>query len=148
MVAGRAAALICDTGALLDYLVEGAADHDLFRNAIDGARTRYVPGLVLAEVDYFLRTERAAMRAFMDDLARGAFTYASPTRDQLLRAMSIDERYADLSLGLVDASVVALAESVDVRRIATRDIRHFAAVRLHDGTPFELVVHPTDPDRS
>jgi hypothetical protein len=88
------------------------------------------------------------MRAFMDDLARGAFTYASPTRDQLLRAMSIDERYADLSLGLVDASVVALAESVDVRRIATRDIRHFAAVRLHDGTPFELVVHPTDPDRS
>ena len=148
MAAGRTAALICDTGALIDYLVESAPDHELFRDAIDGARTRYVPGLVLAEVDYFLRDERAAMRTFMDDLARGAFTYAPPTRDQLQRAMKIDERYSDLSLGLVDASIVALAESVDIRRIATRDVRRFAAVRLHDGTLFELVVHPTDPDRS
>jgi hypothetical protein len=49
---GSAAALICDTGALLDYLVESAPDHRLFRSAIDRARTRYVAGLVLAELDY------------------------------------------------------------------------------------------------
>ena len=72
MPAGSAAALICDTGALIDYLVAGAPDHRLFRNAIDQARTRYVPGLVLAEVDYFLRDERRAMQLFMQDLARGA----------------------------------------------------------------------------
>lgn len=148
MAAARTAALICDTGALIDYLVENAPDHEPFRDAIDAARARYVPGLVLAEVDYFLRDERAAMRTFMDDLARGAFTYAPPTRDQLQRAMKIDGRHTDLSLGLVDASVVALAERVDIRRIATRDIRHFGAIRLHDVTPFEIVVHPTDPDRS
>jgi hypothetical protein len=46
-----AAALICDTGAILDYLVEGARDHRRFRDAIDKPRTRYVPGLVLAEVE-------------------------------------------------------------------------------------------------
>lgn len=147
MAPDRRAALICDTGALLDYLVESAPDHELFRQAIDEARTRYVPGLVLAEVDYFLRNHREAMRAFMDDLARGAFTYAPPTWDQLARAMTIDQRYSDLSLGLVDASVVALAETVRIRRIATRDVRDFAAVRLHDGTALELVVNPTDPDR-
>jgi predicted nucleic acid-binding protein len=73
---GSAAALICDTGALLDYLVASASDHRLFRNAIDQARTRYVPALVLAEVDYFLRHERQAMQVFMQDVARGAFTYA------------------------------------------------------------------------
>lgn len=148
MAGGSAAALICDTGALLDYLVESAPDHQRFRNAIDAARARYVPGLVLAELDYFLHDERRAMNAFMDDLARGAFTYAPPTLDQLLRAMEIDRRYADLALGLVDASVVALAETIDVRRIATRDVRHFAAVRLRDGGALELVVHPTDPDLS
>ena len=75
---GSAAALICDTGASLDYLVESAPDHRLFRNAIDDARTRYVPGLVLAELDYFLRDERRAMELFMRDLAGGAFTYARP----------------------------------------------------------------------
>ncbi|MGH7576958.1 MAG: PIN domain-containing protein [Longimicrobiales bacterium] len=148
MAARSTPALICDTGALLDYLVESAPDHQLFRDAIDSARTRYVPGLVLAEVDYFLRRERAAMKVFIDDLARGAFTYAAPTLDQLLRAMEIDERYSDLELGLVDSSIVALADVVGVRRLATRDIRDFAPVRLNDGSAFELVVNPTDLDRS
>lgn len=148
MPAGSAAALICDTGALIDYLVESAPDHRLFRKAIDHARTRYVPGLVLAEVDYFLRDERQGMQLFMQDLARGAFTYAPPTLGQLTRAMEVDRRFADLSLGLVDASVVALAESLGICRLATRDVRHFAAVRLRDDRAFDLVVHPSDPDKS
>ena len=148
MPAGSSAALICDTGALIDYLVESAPDHALFRDVIDRARTRYVPGLVLAEVDYFLRDERTAMQMFMRDLARGAFTYAPPTLGHLARAMEVDQRYADLGLGLVDASLVALAESLDIRRLATRDVRHFAAVRLRNGRPFELVVNPTEPDDS
>jgi predicted nucleic acid-binding protein len=148
VAAGKTAALICDTGALVDYLVEGAPDHDAFRAAIDGARARYVPGLVLAELDYFLRDERPAMYAFMQDLARGAFTYAPPAPDQLSRAMAIDRRYADLRLGLVDASIVALAEGLGIRRVATRDVRHFAAVRLRDGSAFDLVVNPSDLDRS
>lgn len=148
MPAGSAAAVICDTGALIDYFVEGAPDHERFREAIDRARTRFVPGLVLAEVDYFLRDERRAMQVFVQDLARGAFTYAPPTMGQLSRAMEVDRRFADLHLGLVDASVVALAESLGVRRLATRDVRHFAAVRLHDGRAFELVVHPSGPDES
>ena len=141
-------ALICDTGALLDYLVESAPDHRLFRNAIDRARTRYVPGLVLAELDYYLRYERQAMDLFMRDLAHGAFTYAPATLDQLSRAMEVDRRYRDLGLGLADASIVVLAEELGIRRIATRDVRHFTAVRLRDGSSFDLVVRPTDPDRS
>jgi hypothetical protein len=43
---------------------------------------------------------------------------------------------------------VVLAEALGIRRLATRDMRHFAAVRLRDGSAFELVVHPTGPDRS
>jgi len=140
-------ALICDTGALLDYLVAAAPDHRAFREAIDGARTRYVPGLVLAELDYFLRDQRAAMRAFMADLGRGAFTYAGPTPTHLERAMVIDRQCADLGLGLVDASIVALAEDLGVVRLATRDIRHFEAVKLRTGRRFELVVRPRRPDR-
>ena len=148
MAAGSKRALICDTGGLIDYLVESAPDHKRFRSAIDQARTRFVPGLVLAEVDYFLRDERSAMRTFMQDLARGAFTYAAPTPPQLARAMEIDRRYGDLRLGLVDASIMTLAEDLGVRRIATRDLRHFRAVRLRDGSAFELVVEPAAPDHS
>jgi hypothetical protein len=141
------AALLCDTGALLDYLVATAPDHRAFRDVIDASRTRYVPGLVLAEVDYFLRKERQAMNALIRDLSRGAFTYAAPTLAILERAKDVDSQYADLGLGLVDASVVALAEELGVYRLATRDVRHFSAVRLRGGRSFELVVQPTRPER-
>ncbi|HTP25490.1 MAG TPA: PIN domain-containing protein [Anaeromyxobacteraceae bacterium] len=143
-----AAALICDTGALLDYLVKAAPDHDAFREAIDESRARFVPGLVLSEVDYFLRHEREAMAVLMEDLSRGAFTYAAPTLAMLGRAMRIDRQYADLELGLVDASVVALAEELGVYRLATRDVRHFSAVRLRGGKSFDLVVQPSRPERA
>ena len=88
------------------------------------------------------------MRAFMSDLATGAFTYAAPTADRLKRAMEIDARFGDLGLGLVDASIVVLAEDLGLRRIATRDVRHFSAVRFVDGGGFELVVPPSRPERS
>jgi uncharacterized protein len=140
-------ALICDTGALLDYLVREAPDHELFRDAIDRARTRYVPALVLAEVDYFLRDQRPAMAALMSELSRGAFTFAPASLPLLTRAVAIDRAYPKLRLGLVDASIVALAERIGVTRIATRDVKHFSAVRLRDGRSFELAVVPKDPDR-
>lgn len=141
-------AFICDTGALLDYLVVRAPDHGAFRAAIDRAQTRYVPGLVLTEVDYFLRKDRRAMSALMLDHELGAFTYAPPTLQILQRAMDIDRKYSDLKLGLVDSSVVALAEELGVYRLATRDVRHFSAVRLRGRRAFQLVVQPSSPDRS
>ena len=126
MPVGNADALICDTGALIDYLVESAPDHKRFRDAIDQARTRYVPGLVLAEVDYFLRDDRDAMQLFMQDVARGAFTYAPPTVGQLSRAMEVDRRFADLSLGLVDFLHLRNGREVNLCwKYGEREIRHW-----------------------
>jgi predicted nucleic acid-binding protein len=138
----NAPALICDTGALLDFVWPFEPDHDAYRAAIESACTRYVPTLVLAEVDYFLREDRASMRALLADLDRQAFTLAPIDEVLLRRAAAVDQRYASLRLGLVDASIVALAERLGVTRLATRDVRHFGAVRLHDGRPLDLVVRP------
>jgi predicted nucleic acid-binding protein len=140
-------ALICDTGALLDYFTRSAPDQKNFKQAIDGARTRYVPALVLAEVDYFLREHRSTLRTFARDLADGAFTFVPVDLASIARAMEIDHRFADLELGLVDASIVALAEEVEVVRVATRDVSDFSAVRLRDGRALELVVQPVRPER-
>ena len=87
------------------------------------------------------------MAALMTELSRGAFTFAPASLPLLTRAVEIDRAYKKLRLGLVDASIVALAERVGVTRIATRDVRHFSAVRLRDGRPFEFAVVPSDPDR-
>lgn len=47
--------------------------------------------------------------------------------------------YASLPLGGTDASVIALAERLDVTRIATLDRRHFGIVRPRHIAGFELV---------
>lgn len=138
----RRGPLICDTGALLDYFDARAPDYPAFRSALDAAPVRYVPGLVLGEVDYFLRRRRAVMRMFMQNLARGMFVYVPADARLLERAMAVDERFADLELGLVDATIVALADELGVYRLATRDVRHFSAVRTALGRAFELVVKP------
>jgi len=83
----------------------------------------------------------------MADLWRGAFTYAGPKPTHLERAMVLDRQYADPGLGLVEASIVALAEDLGVVRLATRDVRHFGAVKLRNGRRLELVVRPRRPDR-
>jgi hypothetical protein len=137
---------LCDTGAILDYLVASAPDHAAFRDAIERARARYLPSLVLAEIDYFLRRDPPAMRGLVDDMRRGAFTLVPSSVGTLARAMEIDRRFADLGLGLVDASIVAAAEDLGVKRVLTRDVRHFRAVRLKDGSALEIVVEPTQPD--
>jgi len=136
-------ALICDTSALLEYLWAGAPDHRTYREAIEPACARYVPALVLAELDHFLRRRRDLMAALLADLDLRAFTLAPLDDDLLRRAGAIDRRFAALRLGLVDASIVALAERLGITRIATRDVRHFDAVALRDGRRFDLVVRPT-----
>jgi len=58
-------ALVADTGGLLRALAcdrDGAPSFPEYEEALTSASSVIVPGLVLAEVDYFLRDNRAAMR--------------------------------------------------------------------------------------
>jgi hypothetical protein len=44
-------------------------------------------------------------------------------------------------------AIIAMpSRSTGTSRSRTRDVRHFAAVRLRDGSAFDLVVHPSNPD--
>jgi len=61
--------LIADTGGLLRALArlpDGKAAWPDFASALTAASVVVIPGLVLAEIDYFLRNERPAMRKLVD----------------------------------------------------------------------------------
>lgn len=90
-----------------------------------------VPGLVLAEVDYFLRDERAAMRKLIAEIFDPGtrYEYESPRPSDLVRALELDARFKDLNLGLVDGTVAALAERRQVYRVLTTD-RDFTTIRI------------------
>jgi predicted nucleic acid-binding protein len=100
-----------------------------------------VPALVLTEAAYLVRkalgapAEAALLRA----AARGEFRLEPPSPSDLERMAELVERYADLPLGSVDASVIATAERLGEANIATLDRRHFTVVRPAHVEAFTLL---------
>ena len=68
-------------------------------------------------------------RAFLDDLIQGAFRYLPVELTDLEQAVRVMLRYQDVPLGIVDASLVALAERYRIQRILTLDRRHFSLIQ-------------------
>lgn len=91
-----------------------------------------VPWAVLPELDYMVarRLGRATVATLRLDLAEGRFPIEWGTPQDLHRALEIDRTYRDLSLGLVDGVVMAVAERLKARAIVTLDLRDFGTVIL------------------
>ncbi|MFL5394081.1 MAG: hypothetical protein ACJ79G_14715, partial [Myxococcales bacterium] len=69
-------ALLLDTKAWI-LAIEGSEDG--YAEALATARPAIVPGLVLAEVDYWLKGRRRVMQDLLRDVAGGAYEYEPPT---------------------------------------------------------------------
>jgi predicted nucleic acid-binding protein len=128
-------ALVADTGGLLRALArrpDGRASWPDYEEALLSASLIIVPELVLAEVDYFLRRERRAMRKLVAEIFDPATTYdyEPVTPADLVRALEIDGKFAELELGLVDGLVAAVAERRRVPRVLTSDRRDFTSLRV------------------
>lgn len=127
--------IIADTGGLLRALAHTSGGLPTFPDyeaALLSASLVIVPGLVLAEVDYFLREQRVAMRKLIAEMFDPAtrYEYELPLPSDLVRALEFDAKFKDLNLGLVDGSVAALAERRKVYRVLTTDRRDFGAIRV------------------
>jgi hypothetical protein len=99
-----------------------------------------VPITVVPEACYLLNTflGPAAERAFLTSLTKGEFAVEPCSPADLSRCLTILEHYADANLGLVDASVMAIAERLKITKILTCDRSHFSLFRPKHCTGFEL----------
>lgn len=127
--------LIADTGGLLRALARksnGKPSFPEYESALTSANLVIVPALVLAEIDYFLRNERAAMRKLIVELfdPRTTYEYEFALPSDVVRALEIDAKFKDLELGLVDGTVAAVAERRKLYRVLTTDRRDFSAIRV------------------
>jgi predicted nucleic acid-binding protein len=125
-------ALVLDTGPLLAALDAADPDHVACATLLTAAEEDLVvPVLVLAELDYWCheRLQADVWLAFLEDVLAGAYRVEPATFGDLARCRSLQEEYADLGLGVVDASVVALVERLDEPKVVTLDRRHFSVVR-------------------
>jgi hypothetical protein len=89
-----------------------------------------VGALTLAEADHVLRRELgpAAARALLASLTSGAVRVVAPSEADLERAAALLEAAAEHRPRLSDALLVAAAERLGVRRIATFDRRPLAVL--------------------
>jgi predicted nucleic acid-binding protein len=125
--------IVADTGAVLALLDKDDRHHAAMRRAYETKPGDWIlPWAILPEVDYLLASQigERSQEAFLTDLAEGAFTVEYGRHDDLERACEISRTYRALRLGLVDAVVIAVAERVRAKAIATLDLRHFGAVAI------------------
>lgn len=134
--------IVVDTGPIV-ALVNNRDNHhvacrELLRNA---PGPLLVPAPVFAEAAILLerRCGPAAELAFLQDVRDGAYTVVDTTSEDLERICELVDKYSDLPLGTVDASVVAVAERFPVTAVATLDRKHFSIVRSKAG---QLLIVP------
>jgi uncharacterized protein len=134
--------ILVDTGILIAAIDISDADHVeaagvLHRNA----GQLFVPSTVAAETAWQLEHNVgvAAEAGFLDAIVSGELKVIDLLSVDYVRAVALIRQYADLGLGLVDASVVAIAERLRITTIATLDRRDFAVVRPAHIAAFDLV---------
>jgi uncharacterized protein len=124
--------LVLDTGPLLAALDAADPDHERCAALLSEAQEDLVvPVLVLAELGYWCHQRLGvdAWLTFLDDLLDGVYRLEATTGDELKRCRELQAQYGDQSLGVVDASVLALVERLAEDKLATLDHRHFAVLR-------------------
>jgi predicted nucleic acid-binding protein len=135
-------ALVLDTSALLAALDAADPDHERCATLIAGSSEELVvPMLVLGELDYWCH-ERLAPAVWLDflrDVLDGAYSVEHPTRADLERCRELQSTYADLKVGVVDASVMATVERLGETKLATLDHRHFGTMRPQHVEALELL---------
>ena len=134
--------LICDTSALIAFFDASDANHAAVSAVIAADHGPFVVSpFVVAELDYLLATRRgvAAELLVLEELANGPWSLAAFGSEDLRRAAATVRRYADLGIGVTDASLVILADRHGTDRILTLDRRHFHAVRAGGGAAFTVL---------
>lgn len=133
--------ILVDTGPLVSAIHKDDAAHDVAATALERLRRNaIVPSPVVVEVDHLARSRvgDTAARGFLKTLAGGGHQIAYLTAGLMRRAAELDSKYADLSLGFVDACVMAIAERHRLP-ILTFDFTDFRATESNTG-PWRLAI--------
>ena len=133
-------AILIDTGIL--YALADADDrwHEPARAWVEDVSELLIAAVtVLPEVSYLLHTRLgpAAELAFVHSVAAGELDVEELRRQDMTRSAEIMRRYTDI--GFVDATIVAMAERLEIESVATTDRRHFMAVRPKHTRTFVLL---------
>jgi predicted nucleic acid-binding protein len=136
--------IVLDTSGLLAWIDAAQRRHGEVKQVMESAEGPFLLSpFVLAELDYLLATRvgSEAQEALLEEVGRGTYRLEDFEAIDVREALKILRRYADLDIGLADASIVVLAERHTCDTVLTLDERHFRVLQVA-GKPFRLL--PSD----
>jgi len=133
--------LVVDTSILLAAADNADPDHEPSSSAIQNAGPLVTTALVIAETAYLIGRQlgAAAEATFFRAVADGELQVETITPAEARRIADLIDTYADLPLGGTDASLIVIAERLNLTTIATLDRRHFSVVRPGHAKAFDLI---------
>jgi predicted nucleic acid-binding protein len=135
--------IVLDTGGLFAYLDEGDQRHDAVSRVIESDAGPFIMSpFVLAELDYLVQTRMGVQKEcrLLEDVDEGVYELIAFGSADMNMATMLVKRYADLGIGLADASVAVVASRFRCLDVLTLDERHFRTIRpLRGGDAFRLL---------
>ncbi len=134
--------LIVDTGPLVAVADDADPDHLACRALLEGHPGPLVTtALVIAEAGWLIRRQldTAAETSLYGAIAAGELIVEALTAADWSRLAELVTTYADVGLDAADASIIAIAERLNQRTLATLDHRDFRIVRPAHCDTFDLV---------
>lgn len=134
--------VLVDTGIV--YAISDKDDlwHEQVKTFVENSSdTLVLPSTVVPEACYLLNSYLGweAEYKFINSLIYGELKVEHFNKEDLKRINELLKTYAGLNIGLVDASIVAIAERLKVSRILTTDRRHFSAIKPSHCPAFTLL---------
>ena len=133
--------VIADTGFVVALANRSDAKHEVVKAIYLQQKRILLPQTVLAEVAYLIGREAGVITvaSFLKGLPMSQFSLLALLEEDVLRVAEILAQYADSRIDFVDASVMAVAERLNIVTVLTLDRRDFSLFRHRHCNSFVLV---------
>ena len=133
---------LVDTGPLVAYLdARDPAHAEVAEHWDDFAGRLVTTSAVITEAMHFVGADRGGPRLLAELVAAsGLEVYDLTSPPELLEAVALMEKYADTPMDFADATLLLVAEALEVGDVLSLDRRGFSTYRTRDGRPLRLVL--------
>jgi predicted nucleic acid-binding protein len=135
---------VADTGFIVAVLHRGDRYHYKAAIIYQRAQQIYLPQTTLAEIAYLLDQYAGPLSVaeFLEKLPTSKISITAVTAEDISRTALILRQYADSRIDFVDATVMAVAERLNITTVLTVDYRDFRVYRPAHCSYFSLLPDP------
>ena len=132
--------ILIDTGPIVALFDQDDRRHSLCLDILKAIREPLLTTWpVLAECFYLLNFSWEVQDSLWLFIRRGGINLYDLKKEDLLRCHDLMKQYNDLPMDLADATLVTLADALDISKIFTLDHKDFSIYRFKQKRRFTLI---------